>query len=284
MSHSPRWILLAAAVLAAGRASAGPAELSAALGEPAFSLPAAVPGRDFGDLRSIPQIPAAGAPVARIPLAPLLDGVRATRAAFRAGGVVVHVFGGKDENKKNWFVGFAPDGGEAQFRNGRKMIHWVFLKGAVSFEIAGRKYSAYIEGKATDKMRSRLVVAPENGSEAPSSWTMAELADDAYDAGFPVTLAGKEYRLMYTRDFNEDERGEFGGYTGDRSITLLTREGDKMIGYHWFEREIPSDHVLVSTPKAAGADASGPGALIVGLRLNAGVLELYAPSAAVARN
>ncbi len=83
---------------------------------------------------------------------------------------------------------------------------------------------------------------------------------------------------MYTRDFNEDERGDFGGYTGDRSITLMTREGDKLIGYHWFEREIPGDRILVSTPKVAGADASRPGSFTVGLRLSAGALEIYSPA------
>jgi hypothetical protein len=223
-----------------------------------------------------------GAPLLSIPLAPLLDGVRSTKATFRAGDVVVHVFGGKSQNKKNWFVGFMPEGGEAQFRNGRKMIHWVMLNRTVHFEIAGRKFSAWVEGKLTDKMNSRLFVGPEDKSAAPSSWTVSQLSDFSWDAGFPVSLDGKEYRLMYTRDFNEDEKGEFSAYTGDRSLTLMTREGGKLVGYHWFEREIPSDRVLVSTPKAVGADGASAGTFTIGLRLAAGALELF-PAAPPAR-
>ena len=40
------------------------------------------------------------------------------------------------------------------------MLHWVMLNRTVHFEIAGRKYAAYIEGNATDKMHSRLFIAP----------------------------------------------------------------------------------------------------------------------------
>ncbi|HXT02078.1 MAG TPA: hypothetical protein VN915_15485 [Elusimicrobiota bacterium] len=261
----------------------------ASAGLPEFS--ASVEGLNFAAAQAIPQSPPAweafssGAQLQSIPLAPLLDGVRLTKGTFRAGGLVVHVFGGKSQNKKNWFVGFMPEGGEAQFRNGRKMIHWMMLNRTVHLVIAGRKYSAYVEGKVTDKMASRLVVVPEDRSETKSSWSVQELADFAYDAGAPVVLGGKEYRLMYTRDFNEDDKGEFAGYTGDRSITLMTREGGKLVGYHWFEREIPADRVLVSNPKAVGAEAAGAGSLAIGLRLVAGTLELYsaAPAAVAAR-
>jgi hypothetical protein len=250
-------------------------------------------GIDFSGLRSAAQLPPAGAPfeaapgalgapLRSIPLAPLLDGVRATKAVFRAGNVVVHVFGGKSENKKNWFIGFAPEGGEAQLFKGWKVLRWMVKHGAAHFWINGRQFTAHIDGKATDRLNSLLVVEPANKGEGRSSWTIQELSDDAWDAGAPVQIGGKEYRLMYTRDFNEDDQGGFAGYTGDRSITLMTRIDGKMIGYHWFEREIPSDRVLISTPKAAGADETTAGTFTIGLRLNAGALEIYPATTAVA--
>jgi hypothetical protein len=259
------------------------------LAAPAFAQSEELPSIrvDFSAVRAMPQRPPAGegaflaAPDAygrlihSIPLAPLLDAAHSPRTGFRSGRTFVRVFGGKSQNKKNWFVGFDAEGGETQFRNGRKMIHWALLNRTVHFTIDGRKYAAYLEGKVTDKMASRLTVQPEDRTESASSWTVGEMSDAAYEAALPVAVAGKEYRLFYTRDFNEDEHGEFAGYTGDRSITLLTREGGRLVGYHWFEREIPSDRVLVSAPKAVGADETRAGSLTVGLRLNAGALEIY---------
>jgi predicted lactoylglutathione lyase len=273
-------LLVLGSLLAAGPASAGLPEFSTA-----------VEGLDFAAARAIPQGPPAAAAAAAvaascdgascaIQLAPLLDGVRATKATFRAGNVVVHVFGGKSQNKKSWFVGFMPEGGEAQFRNGHKMIHWMMLNRTVHFEVAGRRFSAWIEGKVTDKMNSRLVVAAESGER--SSWTVQQLSDYAFDAGERVVLAGKEYRLMYTRDFNEDDNGEFAGYTGDRSLSLLTRQDGKLIGYHWFERDIPIDRILVSRPKAVGADSASAGTLAFGLRLSGGVLDLSVAASDIA--
>jgi hypothetical protein len=286
MKTAPRWVILALAVLAAGRAWAGPAELSASLGEASFASAGVSAPTAFYFLKGFQQRPPAdaavlvapnayGKPIQSIPLAPLLDNARGTKAAFRAGNVVVHVFGGKSANKDNWFIGFAPEGAEDQFYKGSKMIHWVFLNRTVHFTIAGRKYAAYIEGKATDKMRSVVTVEPADKSEAKSSWTVQELSDDAYAAGTSVTLSGKEYRLVYSRDFTENDKGDFGGYNGDRSIVLLSKEDGKLVGYHWFEREIPRDRILVSTPKATGADDDEAGKLTVGLRLNAGSLEIY---------
>jgi hypothetical protein len=277
-----RWILVLGALLASGAARAG---------LPDFAPSGA--GVDFAAARAVAQRPpagepfavlpgASGAPLQSIPLAPILDAVRATKASFRAGGVVVHVFGGKSQNKKNWFVGFQPEGGEAIFFKGWKMLRWMIKHGSARFEIGGRRFTAYIDGKATDKLNSRLVVAEENGAQ--SSWSMAELSDDAFEKGYPVSIAGQEYRLMYTRDFNEDASGDFGAYTGDRSLTLMTRAGGKLIGYHWFEREIPADRILVSTPKIAGIDDYRAGSFSVGLRLNRGALEIYSPAPAVASN
>jgi hypothetical protein len=282
--------MIAAAAFAAGRAWAGPAELSAALGR--SELLQAAPAFDFAAARAVQQRPPAdtailgapgayGAPIRTIPLAPLLDAVRETKATFRAGNVVVHVFGGKSENDKNWFVEFAPEGAGAQFFKGSKMIHWsIVLNGTAHFEIAGRKYSAYIQGKAkpSERMQSVLIVQPDDKSEPQSRWTIQEITDDYYAAAEPLSIGGKEYRLTYTRDFNEDGNGDFSGYTADRSIVLMTCEGGNTIGYHWFEREIPRDRILVSTPKAVGVDDETAGKLTVGLLVNpAGALEVYAP-------
>jgi hypothetical protein len=166
------------------------------------------------------------------------------------------------------------------------MIHWGFLNRTVHLELAGKRYSAYLAGKITDKMHSELVIEADDKSEPRRSWTVEQLADAAYETGVPVTLAGKEYRVMYTSDFDENDDGEFAGYAADRSITLMTREGGKLIGYHWFERELPRDAILVSHPKAVGADESRDGGLTLGLRLSPqGALELYTlAGAAVASN
>ena len=53
-----------------------------------------------------------GAPTAWVPLAPILDNVSRTRAMFRVGNVVVHVYGLKSRNKGDWFIAFAPEGGD----------------------------------------------------------------------------------------------------------------------------------------------------------------------------
>ncbi|MDE2510023.1 MAG: hypothetical protein KGL74_02775, partial [Elusimicrobia bacterium] len=244
MRRAPRWVVALGLLLASGRAGAVSSDIAAL-------------GIDFSTVRAMSLRPPAGAafsveagafaaPAQAVPLAPILDRVRRGRIFFHSGSTIIHVFGGKSQNKKNWFIGFAVDGGDAQFRNGRKMLHWAFLNRTVHFQIGARKYAAYLEGKAADKMHSRVVVEPEDRSEPKSSWSIQEIADDSYDAGVPVSVGGREFRVLYTRDFNEDDNGEFAGYTGDRSITFMAKEGGKLVGYHWFEREIPADRVLIS--------------------------------------
>lgn len=289
MRTQPLWALVLVAGLTAGRAWAVPAESAALAGEATFLRSASLPGLDFTEIRAMARQPPPaepstvpvgtyGPPAASIPLAPLLDAIRGMKTTFRAGDVVVHVFGGRSQNKKNWFVAFAPEGSDEEWRNGRKMLHWALLSRTVHFEIAGRRYASYLQGKVKDRMQSLIVVEPEDKSEPRSSWPLQELSEAAYATGLPVTIAGREYRLHYMRDFNEDDRGEFAGYSGDRSITLTTRLGDKFVGYHWFEREIPGDAILVSTPKLLGADESPVSPLTLGLRLNqAGELEIHVP-------
>lgn len=223
-----------------------------------------------------------GPPSAVIPLAPILDAVRGMKTTFRAGDTVVHVFGGRSRNKKNWFVGFAAEGAEEDWLNGRKMLHWALVSRTGHFEIAGRRYATYLKGRITDRMESRIVVEPEDKSEAASSWSLQDLVDAAYDVGLPVMLGGREYRLHYTREFDEDDRGEFKGYSGDRSITLVTRSGEKMAGYQWLERDIPTDSILVSNEKPLGGEEAKVAPLALGLRRDpSGSLEIYLTASAV---
>ena len=244
---------------------------------------------DFAAARAVPQAPPAGsafavapgaygAPLHTIPLAPLLDQV--SPVSFRSGGVNVRLFGGISENKNNWFTTFVPDNEAAMFFQGRAMLRWHFVfRGVAHFEIGPRKYDVHLDGNAIHPMESRLVVSPKDRAEAPSSWSLQELADKAYSSGVLFKIRGQEYSLMYTRDFNEDDHGHFDKYTGDRSITLVFHEGDRLFSYHWYEREIPSGSILISTPDKVDADKAfpgiHPGTLTVGLRLNNGALEIY---------
>jgi hypothetical protein len=263
----------ARAAFAAAAAPRAPAAFRGARAAPAFYF--------FGLRPPGPRVlppGSLGRPAAVAPLPSLLDNIRRTAAAFRAGSATVRVFGAKSANRNNWFVGFAEDGGDAQFRDGRAMIHWYFIKRTQRVEFGGRGYSVYIDGSVTDHLASRLVVKPDDRSEGRSSWSIRELSDDAYAAGWPVTLGGREYRLLYSRDFDEDARGEFAGYDGGRSIVLMWRDGGGYHAYHWFQREIPSGRVLVTSPAAAGADGLAPGSVTLGLSLTpSGALELYGP-------
>lgn len=257
----------------------------AASGDDAFAAASGV-RFETAYLRAMPQQPpqnasyeaglgALGKADETIHLAHLLDNGRRASTTFKAGNTVVHVFGTKSQNKKEWFVGFAPEGEDAQFRKGKKMLHWVFINRTVHLEIAGRAYSAWVEGKATDRLHSKLIVEPDGGG-ARAEWTVDDLSASAYAAGAPVKVGGREFRLLYSRDFVEDGKGDFGGYSGDRSIVLMYKDGSSYSGFHWFEREIPSDKILVATPRSAKADDSyAAGSFSLGLRLANGVLELY---------
>lgn len=284
-------MLVLAALLACGPASAAGLE-GASLSAAAAFLGAAVPMPSAALKKEAAPPPGAssvlpagslGAPSAVVPLPSLLDNVRRTKAAFRAGGAVVHVFGQKSEDQGGWFLGFAVEGGDCRFECGRNMLHWMFVNRTAHFSAGGRGYSAYVEGRALSPLDSRVVVR-DDASGSSASWSIRELAEDVYEAGWPVTLGGREYRLIYTRDFREDGAHGFGGYTSDRSIVLLFRSGTGFAGYHWFEREIPRGSILVATPR--GADVGGAavsGARPIGLSLAAdGSLDLFAAPQAVA--
>ncbi len=216
-----------------------------------------------------------GTPAAVAPLPRLLDDVAGTRAVFRSGSALVHVYGEKSANGGDWFIIFAPEGGEPVFREGKKMIHWMMIKRTARATIGGESLRAYIQGNAMNRLESRLVVSFDDHSQPDRSWSIQELTDDGYEAGWPLTLAGRRFRLFYTRDFNQDGNGEFSGWTGDRSITLVTRDGGKFTAYHWKESEVPRDGVLEASVNASFSDG-GASSLRLGVRkLSDGSLAIY---------
>ena len=275
--------LLAAALLAPALARGAEFEFGGAL--PLFDFAAArkfaappPPGTPY-----VAPEGAFGAPAAVLPLASLLDNLRRTRASFRAGNTAVRVYGERSANKGDWFIVFAPDGGDPQFRNGRKMIHWALLKRTVHFSIAGKNFSAYIAGQLTDRMQSRIVVSADDGSQPESSWSVQQITDAGFATGEPVTLGGRAYRFFYARDFDQNDDGAFGRYTGGRSLVLVARDGDRFTAYHWLESDVPADGVLAVTEKPAFSDADAA-PLQIGLRRTTdGRLEIYDRSSAPAR-
>lgn len=278
-------LLASIAILVAGPVSAGTGRPLTA--EAAFVETLAGAAFETKGARAFPQRPVetvaferplvpGDSPAATVRLSSILDNVRRTSAKFDTGQDVVHVFGDKSQNKNEWFIGFAPENADAQFYKGKKVLRWwPVFRGSVNFEVGGRKYKAQLDGSLTNRMGSKLVVEAEDGRQKVS-WTIAQLSKAAFEAGSPVTISGREFRLLYSQNFDESASGDFVGYTGDRSIVLMYKSGDKYEGFHWFEREIPRDTMLVSTPRAAKADDTyAAGAFSLGLRVTNGVLELY---------
>jgi hypothetical protein len=239
---------------------------------------------------------ALGAPAAVVPLAPLLDGMASTRAAFRVGNAVVHVYGAKSLNKvgcgvpfhkNDWFVIFKEEGGTSTFRSGCKMLRGGPYNRTAYFKAGGRDMAAFFEGNTFHHKQSRVVVSAVDHSQPDASWSVQELADDAFDTGAPVMLGGREYRLLYTSDFDQDGTGEFARFTGDRSIVLLARDQNgRFTPYHWLESKIPhgDGQVLAVTANPTDDDDENSRPLSVGLSITSdGRLEIYDRSAAVAR-
>ncbi|MBI5239931.1 MAG: hypothetical protein HY926_05635 [Elusimicrobia bacterium] len=227
-----------------------------------------------------------GEPLYSVPLPSLLNNIRAAPAVIQAGAARVHVFGDKSQNKGTWFLGFAVESGGVAFRNGKKMLRYkaggiLPVKGGSAQVSAGdRQYTVYIQGQLKNRMQSKVVFEPREPGAPRTVFTVQQLSEAAYLAGYPVRLGGTEYRLLYSENFREDAAGEFAELTGDRSIVLLKREGGRFTGLHWFERDIPRDSVLVTAPRAANSDdAYEQGALALGLRLGpAGELLVYYPA------
>ena len=53
-----------------------------------------------------------------------------------------------------------------------------------------------------------------------------------------MNLGGRQYRLFYARDFDQDDDGNFARYTGSRSIVLVGRDQNKFTAFHWVESDI----------------------------------------------
>lgn len=219
-----------------------------------------------------------GAPLYSVPLASQLDNLWHTSTVFRAGGAAVHIFGDKSDNKKSWFLGLAMENGTAQFAKGWKILHWMVKSGTWHATINGKRFDVFVQGQVVNRLQSRIIVQPRDPGETGASFTAAELADASFQAGLPLRIGGTEYRLIYTRDFNEDDDGNFSGFNGQRSIVLMYRKASGSYGaYHWYEREIPSSAILISTPRAVSDETYSDGDLTVGLRNNGGTLEVYYP-------
>jgi hypothetical protein len=234
------------------------------------------------------QVPAEslGKPLYTIPLVPLLNNIRGTRAMFRAGNTAVHVFGNKSENKGSWVVGFAAEDGALVYKNAFKMLRYEagalpIMKGSAQIRMGGRDYNVYVEGRISNRMQSQVIIEPleRDTGEDKAVFTIEQLSNAAYLAGYPVRIGGVEYRLLYSEDFNEGADGQFSGLSGDRSLVLLRSENGKLSGFHWYERELPRNGVLVETPRAANSDDGyDQGRLTLGLGLTgAGELRIYYP-------
>jgi hypothetical protein len=280
-------LAVAALAVAVARSSAATPEEAAVAGEdfgaaaaPLFEPAAYLRLRSLRDPNApemiLPQ--AAPAPSATLRLAPLLDNARRTGETFRAGTRVVHVFGDVSDDKNDWFVGFAPEGEEAQYRNVKKMLKVGIFGGSAHVTIDGRAYTARVDANVMHRMRSTLVVTADDGSMPAASWTAKQISEALYQAGYPLTLDGREYRLLYMRSFVEDGSGNFGRFNGRRSVVLMFRDGEDFSGYHWYEDQIPSDAVLFTTPPATGSDHAVASSARIGLRLQSdGVLGVYLP-------
>ncbi|MDE1977202.1 MAG: hypothetical protein KGL04_07870 [Elusimicrobia bacterium] len=220
-------------------------------------------------------------PLAEVPLPRILDAIKNTNSTFIAGGVRVHVFGIKSL-QNSWFLGFWPENSANPILvRGKEMIHhWPFWSGTLHPRINGESYSVYIQAKILSPMQSNVILSPKHGPR--TVFTIAQLVENAYEAGYPVRIAGQDYRVFYNRDFTQNASGDFGGYTGERSIVFLYKDGDSAKGFQFFESRIPhgTRQILVSTPSEESSDqnASGNG-LTLGLRIDyQGNLQIYYPA------
>ena len=231
-------------------------------------------GPDHLPVRSV------GKPLAEVPLPGLLDAIRRTDTVFMSGGVPVHVFGIKSL-QNSWFLGFWPENAvNPILARGKEMIHhWPFWSGTLHPWINGQPYSVYVQAKILSPMQSTLIIAPKRGPR--TVFTIAQLISNAYQVGYPVRIAGRNYRVFYNRDFTQNAAGDFGGYTGDRSIVFLYKDGDSAKGFQFFESKIPhgTPQVLVSTPQEETSDENGnQTGLTLGLRIDyVGNLQIYYP-------
>lgn len=208
-----------------------------------------------------------------VPLPALLNNMRASRAVFKAGDAVVHVFGVRAENNpglSGWYIGFSVEGGETVFFKGADALHLRKLgigpDRHLAIKLNGRAFDLQVKVAITNTMKSRVVITPMEKGAAPIEFTVAQLAAGVYEAGYPVSLGGRDYRLLYTDNIvevpgTETDPMPTGGRvvpSANRAIGLLFLDGKGGVsGYGWLERSIPRGNPLVTWTVAKGADADG---------------------------
>jgi hypothetical protein len=208
-----------------------------------------------------------------VPLPSLLNNMRRTPAVFKAGGALVHVFGVRAQNNPGltgWYIGFAVDGGETVFFKGADALHLRKLGVGpdrhLAIKLNGQAFDLQVKVAITNTMKSRVVITPMEKGALPIEFTVAQLAEQVYEAGWPVSLGGRDYRLLYTENILEIPGTDAapappGGRvapSSDRVIALLFLDGKGGVsGYGWLERLIPRDRPLVTWTVAKGADADG---------------------------
>ncbi len=215
-----------------------------------------------------------------IPLPKLLDNTHATSTSFMAGATKVHVFGDQSDPKASWFVGFAPEGGAPLYFNAMKMVQWMGIGGSARFEIGGKKFVAHVDANLAHLLKSRVVIETDDEeAKTAASFTAKEISEASYQAGHPLSLNGKYYRLLYFRNFTESADGKFDAFSGKRSIVLMFRDNGGFAGYQFYESAIASDKVVFQTPSYVDSDGKRKkGDLTLGLRLTKDKeLEIHLP-------
>ncbi len=231
--------------------------------------------------------PALGRPIYTVVLPPILDADRRTSAVFMAAGVPVHVFGTKSENRKSWFIEFWPENAARPiFVKGNKLprikvLGLSLLNDAMTMKFNHIPYRVYIDLCVSDTMQSRLVIKSMDGRGESATFLIADMVRDAYETGVPLRLGGKDYRLIYSRNFIEDGNGGFARYSGDNLLVFMTLDGDKVGGFHVLDTDIPraGAGVLVSAPSEARQNSKdSPDQTTVALSRDAvGNLKIYYP-------
>jgi hypothetical protein len=208
---------------------------------------------------------------ALVPLPRILNNMRRTAVTFKAGGADVHVFGLKAQNNSGmsgWYVGFAVEGGETVFYRGYDALHLRKLgvgpDRKLRIVLNGRPFELQVKASMLRPMTSRVVITPLEPGVPPVEFTVAQLADGVFAAGWPVTLEGREYRVLYTENIVETgasgEDAAPGGrvrLSGDRAIALMFKDKGGVSAYGWLERNIPRDRPAVTWTVAKGADSDG---------------------------
>lgn len=243
---------------------------------------------DFGGLKASKTPIPAGAyepqslnasPVASLHLPSMLNAVRNGGSVFEAAGARVHIYGAKSENKRSWFLCLSIEGGDVVYKKGSKLIHYYLIDRTGYFDLNGRSFEVYIEGQLRNKMGSKLVVndvTDKNNKVNVAKFTMQQLVDSVYLSGRQLRVSGREFRAFYADNFDENSRGEFGNYTGRRSLVFLFKEGAAYKGYHWPESALPREQVVFAAPRIEGEDKAEAGSFVIGLNYKTdGTLLVY---------